>query len=203
VSDNDHLFTGALLAGGRSSRMGRDKAELLFRSRPLWQHQVATLRQAGAAEILISGRSDAAYASAGVRIVPDSIANAGPLAGLASILTEARYDYVVVLAIDLPRIPASFLRALVEMAFLKRCSVVPRNETSFDPLAAVYRRNALSRIVSLLDGAERSLQHFVQRLVVEGAGIAYPVRTSEHPYFANINTPADLAKLQSPDAADH
>jgi molybdopterin-guanine dinucleotide biosynthesis protein A len=84
-------FTAVLLAGGKSTRMGRDKAGVLLHGQPLWQRQLATLRAVQPAELFISGKADAAYAGAGVEIVADNFPGLGPLSGLEATLRRATH----------------------------------------------------------------------------------------------------------------
>jgi molybdopterin-guanine dinucleotide biosynthesis protein A len=76
-------FAAVLLAGGRSTRMGVDKATLVFRGQPLWRHQLDTLRASGAAAVAISGPRDRAYAET-APVIEDDQPGLGPLAGLVA-----------------------------------------------------------------------------------------------------------------------
>jgi molybdopterin-guanine dinucleotide biosynthesis protein A len=98
---------GVVLAGGRSSRMGRDKALLSWRGRPLIEHQLDVLRAAGADEVRVSGmRPD--YAG-----IADPIAQAGPLGGLAGIAEATAGDAdLLVIPVDMPLLQAGLLRRL-------------------------------------------------------------------------------------------
>ena len=107
-------FTAALITGGRSSRMGADKAFLDWHGRPLWEVQLAKLRAAGAAEILVCGRREQAFAGDGFRLIPDRKEDLGPLSGLANALRAATHDTVLVLAVDMPFITVELLRELIE-----------------------------------------------------------------------------------------
>ena len=79
-----------LLAGGKSSRMGRDKSALIVNGEPLWQRQLAVLRATEPAELFISGMRDGPYADCGVEILADGIPNCGPLGGIATALRRCR-----------------------------------------------------------------------------------------------------------------
>lgn len=98
---------GAVLAGGRSRRMGRDKALLDWHGRPLIEHQLATLRAAGVDEVLVSGeRPD--YAG-----IADVRADAGPLAGLAALADMRDEDFqLLVVPVDMPLLQPSLLHRL-------------------------------------------------------------------------------------------
>lgn len=107
-------FSGAVLTGGRSRRMGTDKALLGVGGRPLVTRGGDALRSAGAAEVLAVGGDQAALSRLGFRTVPDLRPGQGPLGGLVTALDAARHDPVVVLACDLPRIAAAAVTALLD-----------------------------------------------------------------------------------------
>src|SRR5205807_2568449 len=103
-----------LLAGGKSSRMGRDKAALLVRGEPLWRHQLATLRATEPAEFFISGKCDGPFAGCEVEILADEFPDCGPLGGIATALRRCASERLLVLAVDMPAMTAAFLRMLLD-----------------------------------------------------------------------------------------
>ena len=103
--------SGAVLAGGFSSRMGRDKAALPFGGMTLLEWQVQKLRALGIADIMVSGSR---LPAAGTRYVPDVFPHRGPLSGIHACLQAARGAHVLVLGVDIPLVPVSALRALLE-----------------------------------------------------------------------------------------
>jgi molybdopterin-guanine dinucleotide biosynthesis protein A len=182
-------FTAVLLAGGRSTRMGRDKASLPCAGATLWEHQLATLRATGAGEVCISGPRHGPYANCGVPVLEDRTQNAGPLAALETALPRA--PYLLVLAIDMPAMRADFLRELMRTALRTRRSVIPEIEGRFEPLAAVYA----SALAPLVDQALRGPDHSMQQLVREALGgelaVQHSVPAEARALFRNLNTPAD------------
>jgi len=181
-------FTAVLLAGGQSTRMGRDKAGVLFRGVPLWQHQLATLRAVQPAELLISGRADGPYAGAGVKILPDNFPGLGPLAGLEAALRRARHPLVLVLAIDLPAMTPDFLASLLRGG----TGCVPRAEGWCEPLAAVYPRTCRPLVGECLHADDRSMQRFVRVAAEAGLLTFRNLDPAERPLFHNANRPGDL-----------
>src|SRR5688500_7809469 len=95
-------FSGAVLAGGRSIRMGRDKALLPVGGRALVTIAADALRDAGASEVLVIGGDAVALQDLGLTLVVDRWPGEGPLAGLATALAAAHDEVVAVLACDLP-----------------------------------------------------------------------------------------------------
>ena len=185
-------FSAVLLAGGRSTRMGRDKAVLEIEGQPLWQRQLATLRATGASELLISGRGDGPYADSGARIIEDLTPHTGPLAALEAVLPRITHPRVIVLAIDLPAMRADFLTKLVQTALAKDCSVVPKIGGRFEPLAAVYAPGLLPLIRECLHGPDHSMQNLLRKAEQSGLVIAHPLRPDDVPLFQNLNSPGDV-----------
>jgi molybdopterin-guanine dinucleotide biosynthesis protein A len=182
-------FAAVLLAGGRSTRMGRDKATLLIEGQPLWQRQLAILRALGPKELFISGPRDGPYADAGVEIIEDAVPGLGPLGGIAAALRRAESPLVLVLAIDLPAMTADFLITLL----LEGRSVVPQNARYFEPLAAIYPRSALLAAEEMLREEDRSMQRFVWSLIGGGDTQARAINANESLLFQNVNRLGDLA----------
>lgn len=95
-------FSGAVLAGGASRRMGRDKALMVVDGTALVRRVADALRDAGAAEILVVGGGPAAASTASATAVADRWPGEGPLGGVVTALEAAAHDPVVVLGCDLP-----------------------------------------------------------------------------------------------------
>ena len=191
------LFTACLLAGGKSTRMGRDKAGMPVGEAPLWQHQLATLSRTGAGEILISGRAEGCYAGAGIRIVEDEIKDCGPLSGVAAVLEAAAHPLVLGLAIDLPLMTADYLRCLLGRAFETGAGVVPEQQGRFEGLAAIYPKAAKEPAAATLRGSDHSMQHFIAACIGQSLAAPMPVSAEEAPLFQNMNTLGEYLKIVS------
>jgi molybdopterin-guanine dinucleotide biosynthesis protein A len=195
-------ISAAILAGGRATRLqGADKASLLVGGRRIIERQLAALAEvAGEVRIIVAaGAGDAArYADLGVPIVADAVAGVGPLGGLYTALLEARYDRVLVLACDMPFVPAAVLQHLViESGTGEQVdAVVPRSGAGLEPLCALYRRQTAPAVRALIDSGERRMTALLARLRVraidEGAFAPYDGGT----LFMNVNTPHDYARAR-------
>jgi molybdopterin-guanine dinucleotide biosynthesis protein A len=172
MKTDENLVSGVVLAGGRSSRMGRDKALLTHSGSglALVAHQVETLRTAGCAEVLLSVREGTDYAeevgAEVARVVDDG--EGGPLPGIAAALARARGARVLVLAVDLPRMTVEALRELVA-ASTAECGAVWRGAHGWEPLCAVYPKATGAVAFEAARAAGRlSLQALIERGVTEG-----------------------------------
>ena len=99
-------WTGVVLAGGRSSRMGRDKAHLAWGGQTLLAHACATLQAAGAANVIVSGH----YPECAC--IPDTRPGLGPLGGLASVMEAVPDSVLLVVPVDMPLLNPALLQLL-------------------------------------------------------------------------------------------
>jgi molybdopterin-guanine dinucleotide biosynthesis protein A len=184
-------ISAVLLAGGKSLRMGEDKATILFRSMPLWKIQLELLRKLQPGELFISAQSDPPWRPADVQFVADEQPSRGPLSGIASVLSQITTEHLVALAIDMPFMNASYLRALWRRIEPGR-GIVPVIDDRFEPLAAIYSREALPDFTAALSGDDFSLQSLITKLVAAGKMQSVQVSERESGFFRNLNEPADL-----------
>ncbi len=176
-------FSAAILAGGKSSRMGRDKA------------LVELDRAVGAAEIFICGRAGIAYPGHEGRVLTDHFPDAGPLAGIHIALQSATTPSLLVLAVDMPAMDADFLRQLVAHC-QPGIGVVPRVAGEIEPLAAIYPKAALSLITELLSRNSRSVKKFADACDRNGLIAYFDVPAGAANHFTNCNTALDLDAAQ-------
>jgi molybdopterin-guanine dinucleotide biosynthesis protein A len=191
MSESMPKFSAVLLAGGQSSRMGRDKALLPLPGTDLllWQRQLEILAELKPREIFWSGAQRPGI-PAHVRVVPDSIANAGPLAGISACLDVLESDLLVVLAIDLPQMTATFLHRLLEKCS-SNCGAVVEHGNFFEPLAAVYPRSLRELVSEQLRQGRLALQDIVQAGRHAGMLHVFPLEEKDTPLFQNVNSPED------------
>jgi molybdenum cofactor guanylyltransferase len=145
-------FSAVILAGGRSSRMGRDKAWLETGGQTLLARQIGLARKLGAAEVFISGRAKVDYSAFGCRVLEDKFADAGPLAGIERALDAMQSPLLLVLAVDLPQMNEDLLRRLSAGA-ANAFGAIPKLAGHIEPLAAFYPKAAMPLLVKLLDGS--------------------------------------------------
>jgi len=195
-------LTAALLLGGRSSRMGCDKALLEVRGNPLWWIQWQKLRTLEPSRLVISARSgqEVPVPPPPAVVIRDAVPDTGPLGGLIACLETIQLDgpdaLLLVLGVDLPRLPAALLQDLVFSAD-PGCGVVVRNGPRHEPLAAVYPPGLLE-----IARHRARIGHFsLQGLVREGLERGLLDEVTLHglgdwpeEVFTNLNTPEDLEK---------
>jgi molybdenum cofactor guanylyltransferase len=192
------IFSAVILAGGQSSRMGRDKATVELGGQTLLARQLALARGVGATEIFISGRAGFDYGVTAARILTDRFPNAGPLAGIDRALAEMSAAHLLVLAVDMPRLTVELLQKLAQ-ACGKECGAVPELRGRIEPLVAFYPRHTHDLAVRMLMEARSNSAHrtpgptdFARRGLDAGMLRLVKLSEAETELFANVNSPADL-----------
>lgn len=179
-----------LLAGGRSSRMGRDKAALPFQGVTLLEWQIQKLRSVGIEDIMLSGSGREV---AGVRTVPDEFPERGPLGGLHACMKAARNPDCLVLSVDVPLVPPQALTGLIRAHREQMADVtLLRHGDKWEPLIGVYQSVLFRRAESILQGKNTA----VRRLLDE-TGFQLLDWQADEALFLNCNTPEDYARLQA------
>ncbi len=185
-------ISAVLLAGGRSSRMGQDKATMLFRGEALWKNQLELLRRLQPEELFVSGQTDPPWRPVDVEFVPDVQPSRGPLSGIAATLSRISGDYLLVLAIDTPFVTENYLRDLSTRT-APGCGVVPLIENRAEPLAAIYPRGVRADFEAALAGSDFALQPLIRNMIGLGKLRAIEVTPEEIALFRNLNQPGDFS----------
>jgi molybdopterin-guanine dinucleotide biosynthesis protein A len=183
--------SAVLLAGGESRRMGKDKATVLFREKPLWQIQLDLLRKLEPAEMLVSARKDPSWRPNDIEFLVDESPSRGPLSGLAASLVRIRSTHLLALAIDMPFMDEEHVRSLCRQIAPGR-GVLPMIGDRAEPLAAIYPVEAHADFVAALAGTDFSMQTLTARLVETGKLRAVQVSEDEEGFFRNLNEPDDF-----------
>lgn len=184
-------FGAVILAGGKSSRMGRDKAWLEVRGKTLLARQIEVARETGAMEILISGRAEADYSAFGCRVLLDKFPDAGPLAGVERGLAATASPLLLVLAVDLPAMSVELLCKLAGCC-AENVGMIPRCNGVIEPLAAIYPKSAHPTAETLLSEKNNSMINFARRCVLSGLARFAERPAGDAKFFTNWNSPADL-----------
>ncbi len=185
-------YSAALIAGGRSRRMGTDKAFLDWGGRPLWEHQLEKLRALESSWLMVSCREDQAIPPlSNVLQVADAWPDSGPLGGVASCLRVCDSPLLVVLGIDLPLLPVPFLKLLINECTDRCGAVISLGGDYFEPLAAVYPRAMLALAEEQIAVGRLAMQAFIRR-GVELSLMRCVKLAADARWFTNVNAPRDL-----------
>ncbi len=184
-------LSAILLAGGRSRRMGLDKATLVIAGEPLWQRQLRVLRELRPGTLWVSARTMLPWCPPEIEVVADRPPSRGPLSGVVEGLRRLQTSHLLVLAIDLPQITAEHLRKLWNLA-QPGIGVVPLHVNYLEPLCAFYPAEAVVAVEESLHSSDASLQHFAQNLLHQSQAQVYDLSSEERQLYLNMNTPSDL-----------
>jgi molybdopterin-guanine dinucleotide biosynthesis protein A len=187
--------TAFVLAGGKSSRMGSDKAFLRLGDETLLS---LALKAAGAVAGDVRIVGDAQKFTAFGRVVEDVYRGQGPLGGIHAALSSSVTELNLVLAVDLPFLETEFLKYLLSRAQESKATTVPHAGGGLQPLCAIYRRR-------FAEVAERSLREGKNKIDLLFATVATRVIEEEElvragfsaEMFRNLNTPQEWEKAKS------
>jgi molybdopterin-guanine dinucleotide biosynthesis protein A len=186
MSEHQAVAGGFVLAGGRSSRMGTDKALLWIGGTTLLERVAEQVRAAAGAVTIIADPTR--YAQFGYPAIADIRSGCGPLGGIVTALENTVHEWNLVVACDLPNVDSGFLRELLGAAERqpRACDcVVPMSARGPEPLCAAYHRNALAALRDALNRNLFKMQHVLRLLTP-----AFIAPADPH-MFENINTPQD------------
>jgi len=184
-------FSALILAGGRSSRMGRDKALIEFEGQTLLQRQIGLVRRLGPAQILLSCQPGDYQPDSGITLISDNFPGKGPLAGLERGLQASSSGRLLVLAVDMPFMGEEFLGRLLGSCAKAR-GLVPLVDGKPEPLAAIYPRISHALALQHLREERLAMAEFVAASYVAGLIGFHAVTPGERPLFTNWNRPSDL-----------
>ena len=188
---------GFVLAGGESSRMGRDKAMLEIAGVSLIARAAGLLQSVTGEPKVVA--SSTLYSSLGFPIVADDWPGCGPLGGIATALRVSNTPWNLIVACDLPYLTKAWLDFLIERALKSTAdAVVPMNERGAEPLCAMYHKKAEERIRTALEGGVRKVTDALARLRVEYVEPdEWKAFASEGLLFKNVNSPADYEEAKA------
>jgi len=197
--------TAAVLAGGRSRRMGSDKTLLTVDGEPLVLRVVQKVREVCVSAVVVTNRpellADVAL-PADVPVVKDTVAYQGPLGGLVTALECAPDEWVLAVAADMPALEPEVIRALWDVRGEGQV-VIPVGEMGPEPLLALYHRSCLPTAKAALDSGRRRIVAILPSLRVVSVPVeALRAVDPELHSLVNVNTPDELmdSKLSKVDA---
>ena len=185
----------AILAGGLSRRMGREKAFLELGASTLIERVIAAAAPLTSDWMVIAPGSDA-FARLNLPILPDLRPHLGPLGGLHTALKRAAHPLVLLLACDLPFLTTDFLRFMVDRLG-RHQALVPRNAIGLQPLCALYTRSCLPAVEAAIQRRELHMPSFYPDVDLS---ILEPCEWREFDIhqllFTNLNTPAEYQRAR-------
>ena len=195
MNNNKAVFTGVVLAGGQSLRMGSDKANLRLKNKTLLQNAYELLKAAGASKVLISRNTQSTIA----QYIPDIYPNLGPLGGIYSTLIATEHDLLIT-AVDMPLLTSTLLSQIASAGSENSC--VQKNQSQIhawhfenEPLPLYIRntsgvKNHLKHILTNAN-SHKSIKQFTKSI-----GVQTLICNKAHALI-NTNTPAQFKAVNA------
>ncbi|MBP6311804.1 MAG: molybdenum cofactor guanylyltransferase [Flavobacteriales bacterium] len=187
---SDRGWTGVVLAGGKSSRMGKDKAMIEIDGVTLLRIGIERLRPL-AREVIVIGDPEK-YAQHWSHVVADDSAGDGPLRGITTALKHARYVKLLVTACDMPSINDRLLMQLKNALDNGGDAVIPRHAGGAEPMAAAYHKRCLESFENCLNKGTYKLSDALVTVDTRFMDIVPGKYGWPKEIFRNINSPSDL-----------
>lgn len=187
--------TGFVTAGGRSSRMGRDKAWLELGGKSLIEHVIAALAPVVSEVKIIA--NDENYSQLGLPVLADDTRDIGPAEAIRTALANSSTRDVLLVGCDMPFVTPDLFEVLLGEFQGWQAAILIGPDGRAEPVCAAYSRDALETFTSLIDAGERKLSTFYSRLRTKL--IPYQslqkIPGAEY-FFFNVNSPEDYEKAK-------
>ena len=186
-------FSAFVLAGGKSLRMGSEKAELVLGGAPLLEIATRKALALTGTVFIVGSRT-----KFGSEAIEDIFPERGPLGGIHAALSHSQTELNLMFAVDLPFAPVDFLRLLWKRAEDSAALViVPRIASGWQPLCAIYRREFRDFAEESLKAGRNKIDPLFSKVAVEILDEAALQTAGFSPaIFDNLNTPEDFAGAQ-------
>ena len=199
VPSPDAEVAGVVLAGGRSARFGRPKAQAMFAGRAMLARVVDALRGVCGGGLFVVGGDPRWAEAAGASYLADAAPGEGPLGGLVTAARATSTPRVFLAACDMPLLSASLVRAIVDAWTEEADLVTPTTARGDEPLASLYGRRALTVLEAAFEAGVRRLQPWPSTLVVRRLP---EVSLPQSQGLRGANTPQELGVLAALRDAD-
>ncbi|NJS10410.1 MAG: molybdenum cofactor guanylyltransferase [Microcoleus sp. CSU_2_2] len=186
-----------VLAGGKSSRMGKDKALLEFEGRSLLQRSCEVAASLTSEVYVLTAWPDRyrSILTTECQFLLEYSPETGPLVALTQGLTEIVAEWILLLACDLPLLEADIIQNWVDRLTevpLSTLAVVPYQNSRWEPLCGFYRSQSLSSLQRFIESGGRSFQVWLNQI----GATPLPVSIREAVMLSNCNTPEEFEHLK-------
>jgi len=186
-------IVGVILAGGKSSRMGTDKALLEFKGKPLIQHIAETLKSVFNHVIIISDYKEQ-YKFLSLPIYDDIYKNCGPLGGIHSAFVVSKNENIFIASCDLPFINSLAIHYLLDHHSQSEATMFSINQRT-QPLFSLYNRSCFLKLENHLKQKQYSVLQFLNNIPTNVIQSKSSLAIAFSGNFKNINTPEDYQAI--------
>jgi molybdopterin-guanine dinucleotide biosynthesis protein A len=188
-------ITGVILAGGRSSRFGSNKALALLHGKPLIQHVMDTVTSIFDDCLLVTNAPEQ-YDFLNIPMIRDQYQDSGPLAGIHAALSHTGKAWIFVVGCDMPAVTPDLVSFLCSRVHEDYDAVIPWLETGAEPLCGLYHKSALARIGQYLQSGRAQVKEILENLAVRKIKEQELLQvTGDLQVFYNVNREQDLGRL--------
>jgi len=186
-------ISGFVLAGGKSSRMSRDKALLDFRGQPLLTHMLELIKPF-CDNTFISGNNPE-YQLFGGKLIPDVYQDKGPISGIFSVLSSSQNEWNLIVSVDVPMVNHELLQYLIENRN-SYDAVVPVHSGGTEPLISLYHKRIVPIIQEMIQANDYKLMNLTRRINTNHVDCNELVCRYPH-LFLNVNKLDDYQAIQA------
>jgi len=187
-------LTGIILAGGKSTRMGKDKGMALLNGKPLVTYAIETLKSVCDHIIISANSSD--YKQFGYPVQADLYPDCGPIGGIFSGLKCSKTDMNLVLSCDIPLVSKDLLTYVIDHSDKDKVCVPVHDKEYIEPLCAYYPKTSISLLEELIKQQKYKLNGFLNIASAKRI-LIHPGLPFYHPnLFLNLNNSSQLEKAK-------
>ncbi len=154
-------ISGFILAGGKSRRLGTDKALLMFQGKPLLEHMIGLI--APLCNKVFIGGKNSDYTSFGVEMIPDLYSDCGPIAGIFSSLKYSVSEWNLLVSVDVPFANVELFQFLISNIGDYDC-IIPQHNSGVEPLIGLYNQRTLPVIEEMIKSGDYRLTNLLSKL---------------------------------------
>src|SRR3972149_6983321 len=186
-------ITGILLAGGKSSRMGRDKGLIYAGDKTFTDIILEKMKPAVDALMIIANNDE--YCRFGIPVIKDIIPDRGPLGGIYTGLHYSKTEWNMILSCDIPFVNTELLYFLIQQ-INEYDVIIPVHYRRTEPLCALYRKSCKEKIRMLLEQKKLKVKDAVRQFNVHYLKVSGQSFYNSK-LFDNINTGKELQDFRS------
>ncbi len=186
-------ITCAILAGGSSSRIGRDKATIMINGKSLIRHVFEKIQELFQ-EIVIVSSNHSGFTDINVPVINDILPVRSPMVGIVSALLYSSNPYIFVCACDMPFLHKKTIKYMVDKIGGEDI-IIPKTEKGFEPLCALYNRACIPHMLKSVGCNELKIAGVFPSLNVKILDDNPSFYYNGNSVFTNINTLKDLNQL--------
>ncbi len=185
-------LTGIILAGGKSSRMGKDKGLCEFNGKALVTYAIETLRPLCSHLIISANHFPEKYEQYGIPVIADEIKDIGPMGGIYTCLKNSTTQHNLVLSCDTPFVGTILLKHLLSQIQNEQIVSPAHHTFLIEPLSAYYSTNVLNQIQLAIKQKDYKLINLFKRVRYKSVLMDQLAPFNADSSFLNINRPEDL-----------